>query len=121
MPEIRPECRAVEYEVAERVVARSRTLYGFSKLRAMTDCRPNCGACCIAPSITTPIPGMPNGKPAGVRCIQLTSDLRCALFGKPERPKVCSALRPATDMCGPRAEHALRYLTALEIATLPSR
>ena len=31
------------------------------------DCRRNCGACCIAPSITSPIPGMPQGKPAGVR------------------------------------------------------
>lgn len=26
------------------------------------DCRPGCGACCIAPSITSPIPGMPHGK-----------------------------------------------------------
>ena len=28
------------------------------------DCRPGCGACCIAPSINTPLPGMPHGKPA---------------------------------------------------------
>ena len=28
-------------------------------------CRPGCGACCIAPSITSPIPGMPDGKPVG--------------------------------------------------------
>jgi hypothetical protein len=27
-------------------------------------CRPGCGACCIAPSITSPIPGMPDGKPS---------------------------------------------------------
>jgi Fe-S-cluster containining protein len=26
-------------------------------------CRPGCGACCIAPSIASPIPGMPQGKP----------------------------------------------------------
>ncbi len=26
-------------------------------------CRPGCGACCTAPSISSPIPGMPNGKP----------------------------------------------------------
>jgi hypothetical protein len=32
-------------------------------------CRPGCAACCIAPSISSPIPGMPHGKPAGVRCI----------------------------------------------------
>ncbi|MCC6439509.1 MAG: YkgJ family cysteine cluster protein, partial [Rhodanobacteraceae bacterium] len=24
-------------------------------------CRSGCGACCIAPSISSPIPGMPNG------------------------------------------------------------
>src|SRR5688572_22135576 len=64
-------------------------------------CRAHCGACCIAPSITTPIPGMPNGKPAGVRCIHLTSDLRCALFGQPERPRVCSGLRPRTGHVRP--------------------
>ena len=34
-------------------------------------CLPGCGACCIAPSISGPIPGMPNGKPAAVRCINL--------------------------------------------------
>jgi hypothetical protein len=26
------------------------------------DCRPQCGACCVAPSISSPIPGMPHGK-----------------------------------------------------------
>jgi uncharacterized protein len=64
---------------------------------------------------------MPEGKPAGVRCVQLTSDLRCALFGKPERPKVCRGLQPEADMCGERTEHALRFLTTLEIATRPHR
>ena len=39
-------------------------------------CRSGCAACCIAPSISSPIPGMPHGKPAGVRCVQLTADLR---------------------------------------------
>lgn len=62
---------------------------------------------------------MPDGKPAGVRCVQLTSDLRCALFGKPERPKVCSSLMPAAEMCGTAPEQAMRYLSALEIATRP--
>ena len=47
------------------------------------DCRVGCGACCIALSISSPIPGMPNGKPAGVRCVQLTPDNRCLLFGQP--------------------------------------
>ena len=81
------------------------------------DCRARCAACCIAPSISSPIPGMPNGKPAGVPCVQLDADLRCKLFGLPERPAVCSSLRPSPDMCGSSREHALTFLTALEIAT----
>jgi len=80
-------------------------------------CRPGCGACCIAPSISSPIPGMPHGKPAGVRCAQLTDDNRCAIFGRPERPAVCSRLRPELAMCGDGREHALRYLQNMEAAT----
>ena len=83
------------------------------------ECRVGCGACCIAISISSPIPGMPNGKPAGARCIQLTPDNRCMLFGKPERPKVCVRLRPTEEMCGNTAEEAYAYLAALEEATRP--
>lgn len=82
-------------------------------------CRVGCGACCIAPSITTPIPGMPRGKPAGVPCVQLLPDLRCALFGRPERPAVCVSLRPSEEMCGATREHALAFLARLESATKP--
>ncbi|MBS1966490.1 MAG: YkgJ family cysteine cluster protein [Chloroflexi bacterium SZAS-1] len=82
-------------------------------------CRVGCGACCIAPSISSPIPGMPNGKPAGVRCAQLTADNRCALFGKPERPAVCVSLRPSRDMCGWNNADAMAWLTALEAITTP--
>lgn len=83
------------------------------------DCRVGCAACCIAPSISSSIPGMPNGKPAGVRCAQLTIDNRCAIFGKPERPAVCVRLRPTPGMCRDSAEAALIYLSELEIATAP--
>ncbi len=83
------------------------------------DCRVGCGACCIAPSISSPIPGMPQGKPAGVRCVQLTEDNRCRLFGKPERPAVCNALRPSEEMCGHSRREALVRLTLLERATAP--
>lgn len=83
------------------------------------DCRIGCGACCIAPSISSAIPGMPHGKPAGVRCVQLTENNRCRLFGKPERPAVCSLLRPTEEMCGHTTREALLYLTALERATTP--
>jgi Fe-S-cluster containining protein len=82
-------------------------------------CRIGCGACCIAPSISSPIPGMPNGKPAGVRCIQLDDDNRCKLFGHPERPEVCVRLRPSLPMCGNNRDEAMAALTHLEIATLP--
>lgn len=81
------------------------------------DCRAGCGACCIAPSISSPIPGMPHGKPAGVRCVQLDAANRCKLFGRPERPAVCASLRPERTMCGERREHALAWLSDLESAT----
>ena len=82
-------------------------------------CRPGCGACCIAPSITSPIPGMPQGKPAGVPCVQLDEALRCKLFGKPERPAFCASLRPDLEMCGGSREDAMAILMTLEHATQP--
>jgi hypothetical protein len=78
------------------------------------DCRTGCGACCIAPSITSPIPGMPHGKPAGIPCVQLLPDYRCALFGRPERPAFCASLRPMESMCGTSREEALVFLATLE-------
>ena len=82
-------------------------------------CRAGCGACCIAPSISSPIPGMPHGKPAGVRCIHLTPDYMCALYDKPERPAVCNNLRPAPDICGENRQEALALLAWLEAVTQP--
>lgn len=81
------------------------------------ECRAGCGACCIAPSISSPIPGMPEGKPAGVRCVQLTDDNRCRLFGKAESPKICIRFTPSEEMCGKTTEEALRYLGELERQT----
>lgn len=82
-------------------------------------CRPGCAACCIAPSITSPLPGLPLGKPAGVPCPHLDGALRCRLFGLPERPAVCSSLPPEPAMCGTDRWQALRYLQTLELATQP--
>jgi hypothetical protein len=82
-------------------------------------CRPGCGACCIAPSISTPIPGMPTGKPATVRCVQLDEQERCELFGSPERPQVCRSLQPERRMCGGTREQALSWLLWLEVVTSP--
>lgn len=88
-------------------------------------CRDNCGACCIAPSINSPIPGMPHGKPAGVRCIQLDDVNRCMLFGQPERPKFCAGLQASEEMCGDDAlvnprEYAISWLSRLERLTTPT-
>lgn len=83
------------------------------------ECRSGCGACCIAPSITTAMPGMPTGKPAGVPCLHLLVDLRCALFGSSTRPDFCGSLQPALDMCGTDREHAIRWISALETQTAP--
>jgi len=82
-------------------------------------CRVGCGACCIAPSISSPIPGTPRGKPAGVRCVQLTDDHRCAIFGRPERPAVCISFRARPEMCGTRRAEALAILGELEALTRP--
>lgn len=83
------------------------------------NCRIGCAACCIAPSISSAIPGMAAGKPAGVRCIQLTDDNRCRIFGSNERPAVCVSLQPAEDMCGGSATEALERLNHLEQTTRP--
>lgn len=62
---------------------------------------------------------MPWGKPAGMPCVQLLPDYRCALFGRPERPGVCVGLRPTEEMCGASRDEALGFLTELERATRP--
>jgi len=81
------------------------------------ECRPNCGACCIALSISSPIPGMPEGKPAGVQCVQLNSDMSCKIFDQPERPAVCQNLQPQKDMCKDTKEQATIYINWLEEQT----
>lgn len=80
-------------------------------------CRDGCGACCIAPSITSPLPGMPNGKPAGVVCVHLTTERRCDIFGSPDRPPVCAGFMAEQQVCGGSAEEALQILTWWEQAT----
>ncbi|MDR9439490.1 MAG: YkgJ family cysteine cluster protein [Halomonas sp.] len=80
-------------------------------------CRPGCGACCIAPSISSPIPGMPDGKPAGVRCPQLDDANLCRLFGDPRRPAACSRFDYDPELCGEQREEALKRIEALELAT----
>ena len=84
------------------------------------NCRPGCGACCIAPSISSPIPCMPAGKPAGMRCAQLSATNACLIFGHPERPAVCSSLQPGEIMCGKNSAEAMTWLARLEVETRPA-
>ncbi|WP_210395570.1 YkgJ family cysteine cluster protein [Motiliproteus sediminis] len=78
------------------------------------ECRRGCAACCIAPAISSAIPGMPEGKPAGVACVQLTENLDCKLFGLPQRPVVCGRFQPHPEHCGESREQALTILTRWE-------
>jgi hypothetical protein len=57
---------------------------------------------------------MPNGKPAGVRCVQLDEQDRCKLFGEPTRPAVCRDFRPAADVCGNSRDEAMALITEWE-------
>jgi uncharacterized protein len=77
------------------------------------DCREGCGACCLAVSISSPIPGMPEGKPAGVRCIHLLDDFRCDIYNTADKPKVCTDFRAEPEFCGSSREEALRILNVL--------
>lgn len=81
------------------------------------ECRPGCGACCIAPSISSPIPGMPQGKPAGIRCHQLAEDNLCKVFGQADRPLVCRHFAASDDTCGANSEEAMEKLYELERLT----
>lgn len=62
---------------------------------------------------------MPDGKPAGVRCVHLDEEQRCQLFGRPERPAWCAGLQPEAVMCGDTPAAAVRWLTELERQTAP--
>jgi hypothetical protein len=76
-----------------------------------------CGACCIAPSIATAMPNMPNGKPAGIRCANLDDKGLCTLYGKPERPAFCSGWKPTPEVCGESFAQALKNIATLEQET----
>ncbi|HPH01646.1 MAG TPA: hypothetical protein PK297_01645, partial [Spirochaetota bacterium] len=79
----------------------------------LQSCR-QCGACCIAPSISS------LDKPAGVRCHHLTDRNTCSIFGSTNRPAVCSSYAPGTD-CGHSFLEAMEKLTRLETLTSPVR
>ena len=84
------------------------------------DCRAGCAACCIAPSISSPLPGMPEGKPAGARCVNLTPEGLCRLWGGPEYPSVCRSFIPQPWVCGGTALEAMALIAELERRTRPN-
>jgi hypothetical protein len=62
---------------------------------------------------------MPDGKPAGVRCIHLTQNNLCGIHGSKDYPDVCRKFRPSQAMCGQNKEQAMRNLAKMEMLTRP--
>lgn len=88
--------------------------------RSPIPCRRGCAACCIAPSISSPLPGMPDGKPAGVVCVNLDRRTgECTIWGTNVYPAVCRAFTATAEVCGNNREQALERLGTLEAATRP--
>lgn len=83
------------------------------------NCRIGCGACCIVISITSALPGMPDGKPAGVRCVNLSDNNVCMIYDSPDYPEACKNLTPSEEMCGNSSDDAFEYLKNLERLTKP--
>jgi Fe-S-cluster containining protein len=82
------------------------------------ECRPGCAACCIALSISSPLPGMPHGKPAGTACVNLEpKELRCRIWGQDSYPAVCRRFMPEPETCGGSREEAMSLIGELEKAT----
>ncbi len=77
-------------------------------------CREHCGICCIIPAISKPYKGMPDGRPAGTRCVHLTTNMRCAIYHSPEKPKACSDFQAEEEFCGKSREEAIKILAPLE-------
>ena len=61
------------------------------------------------------MPGMPDGKPAGVRCLHLNEDYRCAIYNDPAKPKVCNDFNAEPEFCGSGREEAMRILGSLSV------
>jgi uncharacterized protein len=56
---------------------------------------------------------MEGGKPAGVRCIHLLDDYKCAIYNTPAKPAVCSGFTAEPEFCGSTREEALKILYSL--------
>jgi hypothetical protein len=66
------------------------------------------------------MPGMPNGKPAGVPCVNLDPETHlCRIWNTAEYPAFCRGLQASEEMCGSSRAEALAYLAELEELTRP--
>jgi uncharacterized protein len=82
------------------------------------NCRKGCGACCIAISISSPLPNHPNGKPAGVRCKNLTEYFTCSLWLDPiTMPKICKSFQADIELCGNSYLEAVNLINKWEELT----
>jgi hypothetical protein len=63
---------------------------------------------------------LPNGKPSGLRCPHLTDQNLCSLFGKPERPAICSSFQANPDCCGTSQAEAFELIDFMEWFTAPN-
>ena len=68
-------------------------------------------------SISSPIPGMPRGKPAGVKCVNLDENMLCRIYGTEFYPEVCRNFTASEEMCGNTRQDACAYLGNLEKLT----
>ncbi len=62
---------------------------------------------------------MPQGKPAGVRCVNLDAANLCTIWGTEAYPVVCRNFRPEPLVCGDTNEQAFQLIADLEKATQP--
>ncbi len=62
---------------------------------------------------------MPQGKPAGERCVHLSDEYACLIIQDPRRPQACAQFLPEQSVCGDDREQALGNIAALELGTAP--
>jgi hypothetical protein len=63
---------------------------------------------------------MPNGKPAGVPCVNLDPEsYLCRIWGTDAYPDVCRAFTATQEVCGTRRGEALERISRLEAETAP--
>jgi len=57
---------------------------------------------------------MPNGKPAGIRCVNLNSENLCMIYATDVYPPVCRNFKFDPEFCGDTNEEAFHNLSKLE-------